>query len=476
VAQAKGILPRHGETDVMRDPRSCGYFIAATLQPTLDRAGVITWLTDLTRLVDELVTPAPRHPERRAAAVAVGLGRSFFVRDDGSPRFDGDLQIPAALQDGSLLPPLPGDRLPGDMLLYVISPYEAKANAFLSGAAAHPAVGAVELLRGYQRTDQTEPFGYRDGLRNIDPADRTRVVYVDADRHFEEPEGAVGGSYMAYLRILQNAQLFAALAPDQQDEIIGRRRNGSRLDRPDDGSDPRNEPADPPATAPTAHVAKVGPRGGHDDTQIFRRGLPFVDTTPDGRLEIGLNFCSFQASPLQLDVVLNDWALNSAFTAQPNDPRGGGVDALLDAARGITTLRQGGLYFVPPADPQRRHLGATLFEEPPSRRPPTTGRVAVIKRVVATTQPGARFERRGFVFRIIDANNQPVGDDFATDSTGRALSGALPMGQNYTLQEIGMPSIPNLQSAQPQTFTLDVPNKVLHVDNTVSQPGGYGQT
>jgi hypothetical protein len=39
MGQAKGILPRHGDEDVLKDPRSCGYFIAVAPHDGLDRAG-----------------------------------------------------------------------------------------------------------------------------------------------------------------------------------------------------------------------------------------------------------------------------------------------------------------------------------------------------------------------------------------------------------------------------------------------------
>jgi hypothetical protein len=42
---------------------------------------------------------------------------------------------------------------------------------------------------------------------------------------------------------------------------------------------------------------------GHDLGCPFRPGIPFIETTSDGQLRVGLNFCSFQASLVQFDVV-----------------------------------------------------------------------------------------------------------------------------------------------------------------------------
>jgi deferrochelatase/peroxidase EfeB len=471
MTQAKGILPTHGDRDVLRDPRSCGYFVAVTFVDALDREGAQAWLTALTPLVDELVAPHPPE-EPPAGAVAVGLAAGFFLRD-GQPRFQPALQVPAGFSSRAVPAP-PGQPLGGDALLYLVSPYEARANAFISAIAAHPAVTAVRLLRGYQRIDGTEPFGYADGRRNVEPVKRPVVVFVHGDRHLEEPEGAFGGSYMAYMRIVQHPEAFAQIAPDAQDEVIGRKKDGARLDLVGRDIPPREEPPDPPDIPQAAHVAKVGPRGRHDDTHIFRRGLPFMDTTPASKLEVGLNFCSFQASLDQFDVVLGDWALNPAFAAKPGDPAPG-VDALLDPARGLTEVAECGLYFVPPVDDDRRFIGATLFDQPPDHRAAKTGHLAVLKRVRAANDPAARFERGGFSFQVIDVNGQPVGEPFTTDSTGRAIfSGELQIGQSYALREVARPQIPNLQPAADQPFTMDTPRKVVRLDNIVSQPGGYG--
>jgi hypothetical protein len=69
-----------------------------------------------------------------------------------------------------------------DVLFYVASVFEARVNAFISKLAQlRPDVQAIWLERGYQRLDETEPFGYRDGLRNIRSQDRPRFVFVHRD-------------------------------------------------------------------------------------------------------------------------------------------------------------------------------------------------------------------------------------------------------------------------------------------------------
>jgi len=70
---------------------------------------------------------------------------------------------------------------------------------------------------------------------------------------------------------------------------------------------------------------------------------------------------------------------------------------------------------------------------------------------------------------VLDANDQPVGDRFTSDSTGRAICPVeLDMGGSYTLQEISSP-VPNVQPKN-MPFTMDKSNLQLTVLNEVSQP------
>jgi Dyp-type peroxidase family len=483
MAQAKGILPRRDDREVLyKNPRTCGYFIGVTLAPDLDRPRAEAWLRAASALVDTLVVRLPRKRLQRkgdkVAAVAVGLAPSFFLKD-GAQRFEG-LEPPAAFAPDVPLPNASGSLsglpvLSADVLFYVASTHEARVNAFVTALDELPEVARVTIERGYQREDDTEPFGYKDGLRNIQKRERTRFVFVDRERlELAEPRWAEDGSYMAYLKILQRREQFAALADDNtRDAVIGRRKDGTRLDLEGRGINPRDEPADvPTGLAPAAHVRKVGPRGKHDDTQIFRRGLPFIEATIEGEIRVGLNFCSFQASLEQFDVVFNDWMMNRSFPPQPGggDP---GIDALLDPARQLTSIEKVGFFFVPPYD--ARGLVAAVFAAGNERKQKTSSLV-VHKRVVDANDLGRRFERGGFAFDVLDANNQPIpGTEFVTDSTGRGRCPTkLTLGSTFTLRELRVPPGLNVQ-LQNVAFTMDRPNKQLHVQNQVTQPNSpYG--
>lgn len=482
MAQAKGVLPRGDDREVLyRSPRACGYFVGVRLDPAADEPTVRQWLAAVQELVDDLVRREPDSGGQRGArvaAVATGFSRSFFLRPDQSPRFPGIVEVPACFAPGSPLPtdatalPAPADGL--DALFYVMSVYEARVNAFvtqLSGL--HPPVAGMALERGYQRTDETEPFGYRDGVRNVRSADRSRVAFVHTDdQEPDEPAWADGGTYMAFMRIRQSPDVFLAAGDDAaRDAVIGRRKDGTRLDLPQ-GTHPHAEPTDPPAGLPsTSHVRKAAPRGPHDDVQIFRRGLPFMEISPEGELRVGLQFCSFQSSLDHFDTVFNDWMANRSFPPQPGggDP---GTDALLDPARQFTSIEKAGFYFVPPYE--AAGLDSVLF---PTRqaRPPRDGRLVVRKRVHDPNDPTRRFERRGFKFDVLDPQGHVVpGSEFVTDSAGRGLCPApLTIGTTYTLRELETP-VPNLTLGT-SSVTMQKRNQQVSVVNQVTQPNSpYG--
>lgn len=479
MAQAKGVLPtRREDREVLyKNPRTCGYFVAAKLDPTIDRARLEALLGSFDRLITELV--ARDEDGTKRASVAVGFAPSFFAlniepRLEPPAAFRSAFPAPAQGQPEvpNPLPQVPAAGIEADVLFYVASVFEARVNKFVSDLAAlRPEVQSLALDRGYQRMDETEPFGYADGVRNVVPAeDRSRHVFIHRDeRELEEPRFADGGTYMAFMRIVQNPDTFASFGDDQaRDNAIGRRKDGTRLDLAAEDIHPRKEPAEPvPNLAANSHVRKAGPRGRHDDAQIFRRGLPFMDVA-GGQLRVGLNFCSFQASLDQFDVVFGDWIMNPHFPVQ-----GAGVDVLLDPARGITQIEKVGFFFVPPY--HSAGIGAALFAPGEGTRRPKTGRLVVRKRVQDSTDAGRRFERGGFVFQVLDAQGQPVGGQFSSDSTGRALAPEeLTIGNPYTLQEVSAP----VQNVQLQSFAFDMDrvHKELVVVNHVTQPNTpYGQ-
>ena len=142
------------------------------------------------------------------------------------------------------------------------------------------------------------------------------------------------------MKIHQNLDAMAAMAEADQEALIGRRKSdGSRLDLPV-GTPVADEGPFTDNTCPvTAHIRKAGPRGAlHDETTIFRRGVPFLTLNPDGSVDAGLQFVSFQRSLDDFAVIFARWMTNANFPAP-----GSGPDGLLSS--GVISIERAGFFF-----------------------------------------------------------------------------------------------------------------------------------
>jgi hypothetical protein len=100
---ATGILP----DPVIRSPNANAYLLAVTLNEQLDQEGVMTWLTTVTELVDQLQSTL--EDGKRVATVNVSFAASFFTTAAGTPRFGlTPGQIPVELATPPFLPTLEG--------------------------------------------------------------------------------------------------------------------------------------------------------------------------------------------------------------------------------------------------------------------------------------------------------------------------------------------------------------------------------
>lgn len=456
---ARGVVPFQPDDPVMKSPYAHGAFVFATLPAEWDTAAVTTWLTAIDTARQTL--RAARTPDVvRLATIAAGFGQSFFYRADATVRF-AEVTPPAGFAQ---LPPMPhGAAVPADVCFYIVATAEAEIAKFVNALAASGVTG-LAMEQGYKSYPDKEAFGYRDGVRNIPFSSRNDFVFIDADRNAEEPDWTHHGTYLAYMRIAQNPAAFQAIPAAEQDQVIGRDRTGRRLDLPED-TKVRDEPSfatDDPRL--DSHVRKVGPRGfeHRDETQIFRRGLPFLEVR-DGQVVQGLQFASFQASLDQFDAVFNRWMLNPSF------PRPGtGVDALL--GRGLITIEKWGFYFVPPETDGP--IGSGMFAAAKETRKPETGRVAVRKELVDANGSRDNGDLGGFTFQIADLQGNPVGQPFTSNSHGHALSGEIPLG-DYQLTELPpQPPQPPMPAAAPVPFTLQSAQEVVKVRNQLTPTAG----
>lgn len=440
---------------VIRDPASNGFLFGITLRVELDDSALQGWLHKLT----ELIVALEHGPEGHHRATAtVGLGQPFFARGSLAERRPARFSNP---------PSLPGTADAFDVLIYVLAPREADVAGFELELSRTREAGLASVVveRGYQRRDHREHFGFRDGLRNVPHEQRETVVFIGPDRQPEEPMWAVGGSYMAYLKVRQNLEVMAGKPLEEQQAVIGRRKDdGSRLDLPA-GSDPHTEPEIPSGALPSAsHVQKVGPRGALRDTvKILRRGVPYLSMNADGSVDAGLQFISFQASLDDFDVILNRWMLNASFPSV-----GAGQDALV--SNGAITFERSGVYIVPPGGGE--FIGSALFQ--PDRQPPHTrhGRVAVRKTLLGPDGQPVAGDLSGAQFVLLDGSGAQLGDLFVTNPAGHAESPEVPVGITVKLHELT--PLPDTAPAADQDVAVDRSRVIVRVTNTTPNPNQYG--
>lgn len=411
---ADGVLP----DEVSRDTAAGSWLVFVDLAPGTD---VKAWL-------QQVATPAVQGLLARPVdGAAVATCTTSF----GAGLFDKAALVPQ--RPLGLAAPLPAQAqavaVPHDVLFYVFSRFDATVARFLRALSAGAGTMRLELERGYQRADKREVFGQPDGLRNVGSADRAGVAFL-GDQQAGEPLWAVGGSYLAYLKVVQHVPAWTSLTPDQQAQIIGRRADGSRLDLPV-GTSSRDEPSytDPATPSACSHVRKAGPRGPNQDpVRILRRGTPFVDVDANGMLEEGLQFVSYQASVDDFLTILQRWMLNPDFPTL-----GAKIDSLFDPATGLTTITKAGLYFAVPHDD--RFLGAGLFDSNEA------GGELVIRLTVqdpSSGQPNPTASLEDATFQVTG----PAGAlaTLTTDAAGHAHASGLPVGVSLTVTQTAPPT------------------------------------
>ncbi|MEX2254132.1 MAG: iron uptake transporter deferrochelatase/peroxidase subunit [Acidimicrobiia bacterium] len=235
----------------------------------------------------------------------------------------------------------------GDLLLG-LSADTPDVNIFALRQLMRKTRGAMTLrwmLDGFNRRSAPQPgraparnlMGFRDGTANFDASDGSlmrRHVWVGADD--DEPDWAVGGSYVAVRAIRMLVEFWDRTALAEQEAIIGRHKeSGAPLDGKRETDLPRFD-RDPEGTATPldAHIRLANPRTPEtDDNLILRRGFSFSrGFDGSGRLDQGLAFVSFQRS-LERGFVTVQQRLDGEPLEEYIQPQGGGFYFALPGVR-----------------------------------------------------------------------------------------------------------------------------------------------
>ncbi len=231
--------------------------------------------------------------------------------------------------------------------------------------AAEPALELTTFYLGNQRNDHRSWIDFHDGLSNLRSEDRASVIAIGPGT---DEAWAVGGTYLAFLRIAVDLAGWRRLTRAEQELAVGRDKlTGCPIVATEDGA-PLTDPgcpvagtqihesvndgpfAEPPEVSDpvvrASHVQRanhhIRPASDFGSRRIFRQGYEFLEWAagPPG-FRAGLNFVSFQDTPSRLLKMLTagGWLGGTNF--------GGDEDAHPELAS-LLSVYAAGVYFVPP--------------------------------------------------------------------------------------------------------------------------------
>jgi deferrochelatase/peroxidase EfeB len=342
-------------------------------------------------------------------SVLIGYGQNAFKLDGAQKT------LPAELTQGKFLSPLPsggGPLLGGSGLCYAS---DVRVNAateevmlqFIGTSELAVNRAVVEVWKylndttdpvtarstllisafytGFQRDDARSWIDFHDGISNMRSEDRALAIKIKTGGAPEDA-WAVGGAYLAFIRVSVDLVAWRGLTKDQQEIIVGRDKlTGAPLvsvdaqGKPvavagcpvagttqiiDKGNEAFREPANvAPGPIKSSHVHRANHHLGNisqpASARVYRQGYEFLETCPEPPgFRVGLNFVSFQDTPRRLTKIMltqKSWLGNTNF--------GGEEDAHqpLPGMAKFLQVRAAGMFVVPPVVPGETFPGAAIF-------------------------------------------------------------------------------------------------------------------
>lgn len=245
-----------------------------------------------------------------------------------------------------------------------------------------PAFEIASVYHGFNREDGRSWIGFHDGVSNIPSRHRWKVMEI------KTPGWTKSGTYKTFIRLGVNLEAWEQLSLLRQNIVVGRDKitgcpftgidttgnptaaNGCPVNGSNDIFDPANsnflEPTAPSvgdSTIIQSHVQRANNAHSTDwssrsSLRVYRQGYEFLETpSSPSRIEVGLNFISFQDHPERIFRVLTQdgWLGGTNFGGEINDQN---PDVGL---RNLLTVRAAGNFLIPPVEENGEIPGKTIF-------------------------------------------------------------------------------------------------------------------
>jgi len=244
---------------------------------------------------------------------------------------------------------------------------------------AAPALSVTTFYLGFQRNDHRSWIDFHDGLSNLRSEDREAVIAIDPGA---DEDWAVGGTYLAFLRLAVDLAGWRRLSRTDQELAVGRDKvtgcpisgvgeDGKPLTDagcPVAGTRIWEQPNDTPFAEPpevsdprarSSHVQRANhhgrPASDSGTRRIFRQGYEFLEWQEGAPgFRAGLNFVSFQDTPGRLLRMLTagGWLGGVTF---------GGDEERLPQLASLLRVYGAGIYFAPPLVAEEAFPGAAAL-------------------------------------------------------------------------------------------------------------------
>jgi deferrochelatase/peroxidase EfeB len=243
---------------------------------------------------------------------------------------------------------------------------------------------------GFGRPDNRSWLGFHDGVSNIESKDRFKAISINNSDLPVGDRWTANGTYLAFLRIAINLDLWEKIPKVKQERIVGRdkisgcpligidEKTGNNIvvrgcpspgtfevteeankifrEHPVYGSQRSQYGPVSDNKLEKSHIGRVYKKGSHDSEsyRIFRQGYEFLEAIGSATvIRAGLNFVSFQRAPDRLHNILIHGLGASEF--------GGGTEQGKEKD-GLLSVRAAGMYFVPPSETKEQFPGESIFE------------------------------------------------------------------------------------------------------------------